>query len=74
MSDQRITASAIVTLTIEIESYSSWGPECSVDQIHSQAAKEVTSQVKKALKEGRCGVTRLIGEPLVRSVIARETK
>lgn len=72
MKNQRVSASAIVTLTIEVEAYSSWGVGCSIDQINRQASLEVVSRVTSALRDGKCGKTRLLGDPVVRTVITTE--
>lgn len=72
MANPRVSASAIVTLTIEVEAYSSWSAGCPVDQIHRQASQEVVSRITRALRDGKCGKTRLLGNPVVRAVIATE--
>jgi hypothetical protein len=67
MSQPRIRASARVTITVEMPSGSTWGPGCSVEQIHKQAGEEVKNYVSRTLLE-RGG--RIIGAPKVRLVVA----
>lgn len=69
----RVGATAVVTLTLEVGAFSSWRADCSVDQIHRQASKEVASAVEKFLREKRISV-RIVGTPTVRTIITREDR
>lgn len=51
---------AKVTLTVEVTVNSTWGAECSVQQIFKQAREEAIAMVKRDVKN--CAV---IGEPNV---------
>ena len=43
---KRISASASVVVTLRIKSGSSWGPECSMSQIHQQAKEDVQRKLE----------------------------
>lgn len=47
-------ASAVVTLTIEIDHGSSYGSGCSIDQMYEQAARETVSKVEQILLDKHC--------------------
>jgi hypothetical protein len=54
-SDGKITAGARVILTIEVSRCGSWGAECTVAQVHKQAAETAVDYVRKCVE----GDTRL---------------
>lgn len=58
-------ASARVKLTIEVHVPSSWGKDCKIDQVESQATEEALNIVRRDL--GR--VCTIIGEPVVSMII-----
>jgi len=66
----RITATAIVTLTIEVEAKSAWGRDCSVAQIEDQASRETVAALHTAVKNSRL-VVRIDDAPVVKAVITR---
>ena len=43
---KRISASASVVVTLRIKSGSSWGQECSMEQIHKQAKEDVQRKLE----------------------------
>lgn len=59
-------ATAHVTATVEVVVNGSWGGECSVAQIHKQAAEEAANKIRNLFKEG----VRLRGDPQVTAVMA----
>jgi hypothetical protein len=38
-----------VTITLEVPAGSSWGPDCSLSQIYSQAGEETANRVEQTL-------------------------
>lgn len=44
---KRISASASVVVTLRIKSGSSWGQECSMEQIHKQAKESVRNTLER---------------------------
>jgi hypothetical protein len=63
----RISSTAKVQLTIEIDSLASWGGNCAVDQVFRQSKEEAINRTRAAFKAVNHGV-RLIGEPVVTGV------
>jgi len=47
MAYDRISASAEVVVTLKIAADGRWGPECSMEQIHSQAKDNVLGKLGK---------------------------
>jgi len=47
MAYDKISASAEVVVTIKIGADGRWGPECSMEQIHSQAKENVLGKLGK---------------------------
>ncbi|ADW76550.1 hypothetical protein Rahaq_4975 (plasmid) [Rahnella aceris] len=62
----KTTTGAIVTLTIEIGSLGSWGPDCQIAQVYRQALVEAENRLAKAFKGDRN--IRIVGVPNVRSI------
>jgi len=54
---------ATVQVTIEVEASSTWGPECSMDQIVRQASESAIGQIRHSLHKYR-----IIGDPSVTTV------
>lgn len=46
------SATARVTVTLELDSDSSWGSNCSLEQIYNQAREGVVNRVHNALYKG----------------------
>lgn len=73
MSIHRIKATARVSLTLDFDGGSHWGPECTAEQIHDQATSFAVSQLTKLLslaKQSDIDVS-YIGNPDVRFILAR---
>lgn len=65
-----VGASAIVTVTVEVRANSSWGPDCSVSQVHRQAAEEAVNSVRNALRHaGYSDRMKVVGDPEIKTVI-----
>lgn len=77
-----VTASAVVTLTVEVHLGSRWGSECTVEQVQGQAGREAVDVIELILQDAvkykpraaDCRRVRIVGEPEVRTVLARESK
>jgi hypothetical protein len=70
-SEAKVTATARVTLTIEIEIPSSWGESCDLAQVHKQASETAVGMLrdhhgKHLIGDGR---GRIIGQPKVNAII-----
>lgn len=67
------SATAKVQITIEVDAGSSWGPDCTVSQVHNQAGREAVQRLMNTLAAAktRC---RVIGEPKVITVMHGETR
>lgn len=62
-----VGATAIVTLTVRIQVPSSWGPDCTVAQIHRQAGESAVGMLRNAnITAGRLEI---VGAPEVKTVI-----
>lgn len=70
MSQTRIRATARVRVTLEIDGGGPWGPECSVDQVHRQAAEHALSWVRRLPH----GPARVVGDPVVLMVTVEEER
>lgn len=70
MSELKVGATATVTLTVEVKVESSWGTNCTIAQVHSQAAEAARGALRNAVA-GSPAASRIkvIGEPEVRTVI-----
>lgn len=65
-----VGASAIVTVTVEVQAQGAWGPDCSVAQVHRQAAEEAVNSVRNALRHaGYLDRMKVVGEPEIKTVI-----
>lgn len=75
MSDKKVQASAIVTLTIEIVVPDVWGGDCSLDQVQRQASDSAIGVLRRAMpkefNQYNTGSVRLIGNPEVASVLVK---
>jgi hypothetical protein len=71
MGELRQQAYARVTLTVEIDVGSAWAPDCSVKQVHDQAATEAINKLQNILLEASAGRRiRVVGKPKVDCIIA----
>ncbi len=65
-----VGASAVVTVTVEVRANGSWGPDCSVAQVHRQAAEEAVNSVRNALRHAAYGDRmKVVGDPEIKTVI-----
>lgn len=67
------TATARVQITIEVDSGSSWGPDCTVEQVLKQAGEESLARITSILRDCKIRAT-VIGKPKVIAVMAGETQ
>ena len=63
----RTTTGATVTLTIELSSLGSWGPDCQMDQVYRQAKEAAIGRINNAFKDDRRGV-RILGPVVVKAI------
>jgi hypothetical protein len=67
----KVTAAARVTLTVEVTVGLTWGGECSVSQVHNEAAEEALGIVKTLINcDPSSAKIQVVGEPSVRVVLA----
>ncbi len=64
----RITASARVTVLLEIPASSTWGPLCSMEQLRKQAITDAIGTIKKMSSLAEVEV-KVIGTPKVSAVV-----
>lgn len=70
--EKRLTVSARVTMTVEVNCPSNWGPETQMTQIQKQAVSEAVDIVKHAYsKDGPDSRIRIIGEPSTTAVLVK---
>lgn len=67
-----VGATAIVTLTVEVRVSDAWGPDCSVAQVHRQAAEAAIGKLRNMIYRAgsdndQC--IKLVGTPEVKTVI-----
>jgi hypothetical protein len=68
---------AKVTLQVEIDVHSSWGPDTALSQVHKQASEEAINTLRHAILDTNnnlkgCHI-RIMGEPQVNAVIASKS-
>lgn len=73
MKKQR-TATAVVTLTLEIKVDGSWGDNCTIGQINDQASQEAIGFIRqncqaKVVRDR----LKIVGTPKVKSVMVEDT-
>lgn len=68
----RIQATARVQLTVEIDAGAPWGEECSIGQLHKQAAEAAQTKLINMLKPGEHGRIKIIGEPKVTGILTEQ--
>jgi hypothetical protein len=69
--DEKVHASAKVTLTVEVPVRSGWGQDCPISQVHRQAADEAWLTVTKLVESS--GV-RIVGTPKVQAVLVERNE
>lgn len=70
--DPKKTASARVTVTIEIDVRASWGDDCRVGQVHDQASREALGQLRQLIEADGHALRqmRIVGTPKVVAILA----
>ncbi|MFK0088726.1 hypothetical protein ACIQUS_15690 [Pseudomonas sp. NPDC090755] len=63
----RTTTSAKVTITLELSSLGSWGPDCTIDQVYRQAREAAIGRLNKVLKD-HVASTRILGPVIVEAI------
>lgn len=63
----RTTTSAKVTITVELSSLGSWGPDCTIDQVYRQAREAAIGRLNKVFKD-HVTTTRILGPVIVEAV------
>lgn len=61
-------ATAKVTVVVEVKVVAGWGGDCSVGQVHKQAAAAAIDKVRELAKEG----IRIVGEPSVTAIFVKD--
>lgn len=62
-----ISASAIVEVTVRVDVGSAWGSDCSVEQVHSQGAREAVAHLERLFQKER-NIT-VVGKPKVTAIM-----
>lgn len=63
----RSVTGAKVTVTLELSSLGSWGPNCTIGQVHDQAREAAIGRLNKVFKDDLANV-KIIGQVVVESV------
>ncbi len=80
MTKKKVRVRAIVVVTLEIPVDDCWGGDCPLSQVHEQAVDSMQGLLRTSV-EGNSGTgkqptlpkgTRIVGDPLVRSIITEE--
>jgi hypothetical protein len=64
-------ATARVQVTVEVDAGSSWGGDCTVEQIHKQAGEQAISLIHRHLNKERG--FQIVGQPHVLAVLVART-
>jgi hypothetical protein len=79
MTEKRIRATSRVTVTVEIDTGGSWDSNCTVEQIHRQAAIAARAALMKGLVidlttigQDNKTTARLVGDPKVLAIFVEE--
>lgn len=66
-----ILTGARVTLSVEVEGVGTWGPECTINQVHEQAATTAISRLQNILNADprKTLSIKIIGTPKVDAII-----
>jgi CRISPR/Cas system type I-B associated protein Csh2 (Cas7 group RAMP superfamily) len=68
-----VSASAKITVQIEMQASANWGDDCLVGQVRAQAKREMESALRSALSHCRYR-TRIIGDPKVDVIVFGEKR
>ena len=63
----RTTTGAKVTITLELSSLGSWGPDCTTGQVHDQAREAAIGRLNRLFKE-HLDSTRIVGPVIVEAI------
>ena len=63
----RTTTGAQVTITLELSSLGSWGPDCTTGQVHDQAREAAIGRLNRLFKE-HLDSTRIVGPIIVEAI------
>lgn len=63
----RTTTSAKVTITLELTSLGSWGPDCKIEQVYSQAREAAIGRLNKVFKD-HIKTTQIVGPIIVEAI------
>lgn len=66
----KISASAVVRVTIEIDADGCWGGDCPVAQVDRQARRSAEGVLRK-ISEASNGRVRIVGEPEIVRVVTQ---
>lgn len=71
MNDKKISARAVVTLTIEIQVGDRWGADCSTGQVFQQAEESALGMIRHWQEKDPVAMARVrvIGIPKVQNII-----
>lgn len=72
MSDTKLRASAQVTVTLRIDVSDTWGADCTVEQIHKQAARSALGILDKMRGSMAPRPVALVGQPKVVAVFVED--
>jgi hypothetical protein len=61
-----VSADAVATITVEVRNLGSWGTDCSLEQVHRQAAEAAIGYLRNFDRDSRITV---IGQPEIKTVI-----
>jgi hypothetical protein len=67
------SATAKVTLVIEVPAGSSWGADASLDQIYRQAGEETRNHVERIFREAKTGV-RILSSTVTAIAAVKDTR
>jgi hypothetical protein len=65
-----VGATAVVTITVQISDLGSWGPDCSVQQVHDQATRAAIGAIRNMDKDRRLTI---IGTPEIKTITTERT-
>jgi hypothetical protein len=63
----RTSTGAKVTITLELSSLGSWGPDCTTGQVHDQAREAAIGRLNRLFKD-HLDSTRIVGPVIVEAI------
>lgn len=67
-----VGARALVRLTVEVQTSSAWGGECTLRQLHDQATEAAVNRLRTVFEMGSGPVIKIVGEPEVVCITTKE--